>query len=191
MTQPSVRIWRSATILLALLFALKTLHVPIGPAVVTAQGGNPLDQILGSLHNIQTTVNGLTGSGGSLATLQSDVTAIKGSIGAGPLNRMFVHAFTASTGQTVSVVCSSTGPFLLHISADGLDSNVAAALNGSPGVDFAARVGSTKSPSFAIGGNVGQTITVEGQGGSSTNPNAFVDVLVTMQTTAGAVVACN
>ena len=203
MTKFPTRKWTFSMIGLTMLLALVVLPASfVSPARAASDNTNLIQQILSIVQNIQAT---LTGTGGSLSSLQSDVTAIKTKTDnlpqdtdaklttlhqsvddSGPLNRMCMKAFNLGISETGEVTCSSTGPYLLHIHADGIDAVVDATLGQT--TLFADRVGRA---SVVVGGNANQAITIRGSVGSQTNPNAYVDVLITMQTTASTVVGCN
>ena len=174
------------------------------PVTAASDNTNLIQQILAIVQRIDTAIAGLTGVGGSFSSLQSDVGAIKsktgnlpddtagvlteirGNIGS-PLTQMFMHTFTVGTGETDSMTCSSSGPFLLHVHAHGIHSNISAALNEAP-IGY----GSLPVPvNYVLGGNAGDAITLTIDVANEFNPNAFGYAFVTMQTTEGSVVGCN
>jgi hypothetical protein len=194
------RLWVAAAFLGVLLLSA-TLMQPVSAATDNA---NLVQQILDIVRRTESAVTGLTGLGGSLSTLQGDVTAIKsktgnlpddtadvlneirGNIGS-PLTRMFMQTFVVGLGDTESMTCSSTGPYLLHVHGHGIHASISSTLNGA-GVGY----GSLPVPQYLVlGGNAGDEIQLTISVGTETNPNAFGYALVTMQTTEGAVISCN
>jgi|GEM_PF-6664469 len=176
----------------------------VRPVTAASDNTNLIQQILVTVQRIDTAIAGLTGLGGSFSSLQGDVgairsktsnlpddtagvlTEIRGNIGS-PLTRMFMHTFLVSTGETDSMTCSSSGPFLLHVHAHGIHSDISAALN-EAGIGY----GSLPVPvNFVLGGNAGDAIKLTIQVANEFNPNAFGYAFVTMQTTEGSVVGCN
>jgi hypothetical protein len=176
----------------------------VRPVTAASDNTNLIQQILLTAQRIDTAIAGLTGLGGSFSSLQGDVgairsktgnlpddtagvlTEIRGNIGS-PLTRMSMHTFVVSTGETDSMTCSSSGPFLLHVHAHGIHSNISAALN-----EAAIGYGSLPVPvNFVLGGNAGDAIKLTIDVANEFNPNAFGYVFVTMQTTEGSVVGCN
>ena len=166
---------------------------------------NLIQQILVIVQSIQAI---LVGTDGSVASLQSDVTAIKArtdnlptdtqatladiknSVGSGPLNHMVMHSFPVSQGEAEQVSCSSSGPFLLHVHGRSLRDGVVSVEGG--GVSYGEHPTSDNGPAhIVVGGEPGDLMTIRAAAADLSNPNNFTDVLITMQTTEGAVTACN
>ena len=211
MIDPAKR-WKFLSIGLMGFLALVALPATVVPQTEAAsESTNLVQQILNIVKDIQTKVNGLSGASGPLSTLQSDVSTIKTKTdelptdtnatltniqqtindidantgGAGPLNRMFMHRFDFGTSDSDSRTCASTGPYLLFVNAEGAD----ASLIISP-IGFTQ--GLHTQPSTVVVGAAGNTNTVvQVNVGSQVNPNAYAEILITMQTTEGAVVSCN
>jgi uncharacterized protein YoxC len=210
MTKFSANTWKLSTIGLTILLALIVLPAAfVSPVNAVSDNTNLVQQILLIVQNIQT---GLTGASGSLSTLGTDVGAIKAKTdnlpqdteaklttlqqsvddvkeSAGPLNKMFMKTLSFGISEQGGVTCSSTGPYLLHVHAQGVNSNVFAELNQTP--IYGDLLDSFRTTSFVVGGSASDLIRISGSAGSATNPNAFIDILITMQTTASAVVGCN
>jgi hypothetical protein len=161
---------------------------------------NLIQQILTIVQSIQAVI---VGTDVSVASLQSQITAIKAktdnlpadtnatlnqlkaNIGSGPLNRMFMKTAFVNSFEEKEFVCSSSGPFLLHIAVSGEGLTVATL--DSVVLLFQKYTNSHEGANFVVGGNPGQQIKVfarEVEGDSMT-------LLITMQTTEGAVVQCN
>ena len=176
----------------------------VRPVTAASDNTNIVQQILAIVQHIDTAVVGLTGLGGSFSTLQADVGAIKAKTSNLPdntasaltdlranvdlpLTRMFMATFNVSTGETGSMTCISSGPFLLHVHAHGIHSDISSELNGS-----ALGHGSIPVPvNYVLGGNAGDAIKLTIHVENVFNPNAFGYAFVTMQTTEGSVMGCN
>lgn len=194
MTNDPTKNWKLST--LALMAVVAMLVVP-APTQGASENTNLIQQILAIVQSIQTI---LVGTDGSVASLQSDVTAIKtktdnlpddtaaalneikaGVGGYGPLNRTLVKSF-ATSGGTVTYACTSTGPFLLHVHSSGDNATVSA------GIDFVFThhevVNSHQNAYMVLGGDPGDSIKIIVAGG------AFANVLITMQHADGQIASC-
>jgi len=176
----------------------------VRPVAAASDNTNLIQQILTLVQQIESQVVGLTGLGGSLTTLQGDVSTIKaktsnlpdntaavlteiaGNVGS-PLTRMFMASFTVSQGQTGSMTCTSSGPFLLHVHGHGIHADISAQLNTSTFHTILLPV----PVNFVLGGNPSDAFTLTFVVQDISNPNAFGTAFVTMQTTPGSVVGCN
>jgi hypothetical protein len=190
----------------AVLVLLLILPAFVTPVAAVSDNTNMMQQILAAVTRIETTVLGLTGIGGSLSGLQSDVTSIKAktdslpddiattlgdiraSIGSGPMNRMFMHSLTVGTGQTDSVTCTSSGPYLAYIQGRGINADFRAYKNGVP---LMSGHSLPVPSSVTLGFNVGEAMKIEFVVSSETNPNSFALGIITIQTTEGAIIGCN
>jgi hypothetical protein len=204
--------WKYATLVLTVFLASivlpATFTSPLGAA---SDNTNLIQQILVAVQSIQSTLGTLTAGTGAISNLQTDVTAIKertdnlpadtesalteikGAVGSGPMNRFFRAHLNLSLSESGNTHCSSSGPFLLHIHSHGIHAHIGGSLIvGGVETDilFVHAVGE-ETPMVVVGGNAGEVIRVSGFAGGETNPNAFLQTLITMQTTEGAIVACN
>jgi hypothetical protein len=196
----SAYFWCGAAFVVLLLVSAPLVR----PVAAASDNTNLIQQILAIVERIDTAVAGLTGLGGSFSTLQADVTTIKaktsnlpdntaavlteisGNVGS-PLTRMFMASFTVSQGQTGSMTCTSSGPFLLHVHGHGIHADIAAQLNTSTFQTVLMPV----PVNFVLGGNASDAFTLTFVVANVSNPNAYGTAFVTMQTTQGSVVGCN
>jgi hypothetical protein len=149
---------------------------------------------------VQSIQSVIVGTDVSVASLQSQIAAIKAktdalpadtaatlnqikaNIGSGPLNRMFTKSlFLVSERQ--AVVCTSSGPFLLHVAVNG-GGLIVASVNGAGYSKF---TNSHEGATFVIGGNLGEEINIEAE----ETAGMGMPILITMQTTEGAIVRCD
>lgn len=190
--------WKSFVAALAVVLALMVFPTPTRGA---SDNTNPIQQILATLQSMQAI---LVGTDGSVGSLQSDVSAIKtrtdnlpadtkatltdikNSVGGGPLNKMFMQSFTVEKGEEKQVTCSSSGPFLLHIHGSGRDGVISVTDNVTAG--YAEHVISNQTAHIVVGGNGGDAMTIDTSAADVVNPNNFIRVLITMQTTEGAII---
>jgi hypothetical protein len=202
------RLWRRtsayASVGVALVVGLLLLAPLVRPVAAASDNTNLIQQILATVQRIEAEVTGFTGLGGSFSALQSDVTAIKSKTDnlpndtatvlneinantGSPLTHMFMKNFVVHTGETGSMTCSSTGPFLLHVHAHGIHADIQASLNGTD-----VSHGYLPVPQyFVLGGNASDAIALTIQVANEFNPNAYGFAFVTMQTTEGSVLGCN
>jgi hypothetical protein len=184
----------------ALIVVLALILFPT-PARALSDNTNLIQQILAILQSIQTI---LVGTHGSVASLQSDVSAvktrtdnlpadteaaltdIKNSVGAGPLTKMFATSFTVELGEEKLVNCSSSGPFLLHIHGSGRDGVIS--VTDSATFGYEEHVISGQTAHIVAGGNGGDAVSVHTSAAEVFNPNNFIRVLITMQTTQDAII---
>jgi hypothetical protein len=182
--------------LVAALIVVLALIVFPTPTRALSDNTNLIQQILAIVQGIQTI---LVGTDGSVASLQSDVSAIKArtdhlpadtaatltdiknSLGTGPLTKMFATSFTVDLGEETLVDCSSSGPFLLHVHGSGRDGVIAVGDRVTFG--YEEHVTSNQTAHIVAGGNGGDVISIHTSAARVFNPNNFIRVLITMQTT--------
>jgi hypothetical protein len=92
------------------------------------------------------------------------------------------------TGQTDSVTCTSSGPFLAYVQGRGINADLRAYKND---VLLMSGYGLPVPSSVTLGFNVGEAMKIEFTVSSEANPNSFGLGIITIQTTEGAVIGCN
>jgi hypothetical protein len=202
------RLWRRtsayASVGVALVVGLLLSAPLVRPVAAASDNTNLVQQVLVTVQRIEAELTAFTGLGGSFSSLQSDITAIKSKTDNLPndtaavlsgisantgssLTHMYMKNFSVITGETGSMTCSSTGPFLLHVHSHGIHADILPSLNGT-----SISNGFLPVPvDFVLGGNAGDAITLTIEVGNDVNPNAYGFAFVTMQTTEGAVLGCN
>jgi hypothetical protein len=98
--------------------------------------------------------------------------------------------FQVQLGQEKTVQCILSRPFLLTVHSSGIDGSITGTLDGALSVvRYFEQVNTHNSPHIVFGGNAANSITIVAHVGTQTNPNAGIDVLITMQTTEDATIA--
>ena len=102
---------------------------------------------------------------------------------------MYMKSFIVSYGEEAQVQCISSRPFLLHIHGSGRDG--VTSVGNENGAGYAEHVVSEQNAHIVFGGNPADSVTIHTSAALVFNPNNFVRVLITMQTTEDAIAACS
>ena len=164
-TNDAARRWKRLTVGSIIVLALVAATVPVRGA---SDNTNLIQQILVIVQSIQSVI---VGTDVSVASLQSQITAIKAKtdklpadtyatlieVGNRPLNRIVLKKMHLQLGDEKLVECASSAPFVVTIHGESRDGEVGV-VNNTEGVWYSESTNSQKSAHIVFGGNANDAI---------------------------------